>query len=204
MPGSVLARRADLFAVVVPTGSGDGRGDSVSAARRLARALAAVQWPDGMHGSAGVGGPVERIAGFPDGWREAQLARSAAASSGEPGVFEDLGVLQFLLAPTSREDLDSFARRQLGPLLDYDAKRGTELTNTLGVYLTAGCSTRRTAELMCIHHRTVSYRLQRVADLTGLCLDDQEDRFRVQLACKILALSRPSVTESTGPGSAVL
>jgi sugar diacid utilization regulator/putative methionine-R-sulfoxide reductase with GAF domain len=200
MPGSVLARRADLFAVVVPTGPGDGRGDSVLAARRLARALAAIQWPDGMHGSAGVGGPVERIAGFPDGWREAQLARSAAASTGEPGVFEDLGVLQFLLAPTSREDLDSFARRQLGPLLDYDAKRGTELTKTLGVYLTAGCSTRRTAELMCIHHRTVSYRLQRVADLTGLSLDDQEDRFRVQLACKILALSTPPVAASTGAG----
>ena len=94
----------------------------------------------------------------------------------------------FLLAPTSRADLDGFARHQLGPLLDYDEKRGTELTRTLDVYLAAGCSTRRTAELLCIHHRTVSYRLARVTELTGLSLDDQEDRFRVQLACKILAL----------------
>ena len=37
---------------------------------------------------------------------------------------------------------------------------------------------------------TVSYRLARVTELTGLSLDNQEDRFRVQLACKILALGR--------------
>ncbi len=184
--GAVLARRANLFAAVVP---GDSVRD-IGWARRLARALAAIPWPDGISATVGVAGPVETIAGFPGGWREAQLAGSAVGASGEPGVFEDLGVLQFLLSPTSRDDLDGFARRQLGPLLDYDEKRGTELIRTLEVYLTAGCSTRRTAESMCVHDRTVSYRLARVNELTGLCLDDQEDRFRVQLACKILALGR--------------
>lgn len=189
--GAVLARRANLFAAVVP---GDSVRD-IAWTRRLARALAAIPWPDGISATVGVAGPVETIAGFPGGWREAQLAGSAVGASGEPGVFEDLGVLQFLLSPTSRDDLDGFARRQLGPLLDYDEKRGTELTRTLEVYLTAGCSTRRTAESMCIHDRTVSYRLARVNELTGLCLDDQEDRFRVQLACKILALGRRAATD---------
>jgi sugar diacid utilization regulator len=180
----VLARRANLFAAVVPAPA----GRDVAWARRLVGALAAIAWPDGMCATVGVGGPVESVSGFPGGWREAQLARSGVGSAGEPGVFEDLGVLRFLLAPTSRTDLDGFARHQLGPLLDYDEKRGTELTRTLDVYLAAGCSTRRTAELLCIHHRTVSYRIARVTELTGLSLDDQEDRFRVQLACKILAL----------------
>jgi sugar diacid utilization regulator len=197
VPSAVLARRADHYAAVVPSGS----GDTIARARRLGRALGTIQWPDGMNAVIGIGGPVERVSGFPEGWREAQLARSAVAAAGEPAVFEDLGVLQFLLAPTSRDDLDGFARRQLGPLLDYDAKRGTELTRTLDVYLSAGCSTRRTAELMCIHHRTVSYRLKRVCDLTGLSLEDQEDLFRVQLACKILALSTLPAAESTGPVS---
>ncbi|MGQ0576888.1 MAG: helix-turn-helix domain-containing protein [Pseudonocardia sp.] len=200
VPGAVLARRADVFAVVVPVpGAGERTraapggdpGVETASARSLAAALAAITWPDGMCAAVGIGGRVDAVTGFPDGWHEAQLARSAAGSPGEPGIFEDLGVLQFLLAPTSRGDLDGFARRQLGPLLDYDARRGTELVRTLDVHLAAGASTRRTAELMCIHHRTVSYRLQRVAELTGLCLDDQEDRFRVQLACKILALGGP-------------
>jgi sugar diacid utilization regulator len=192
--GAVLARRANTFALVVPCGPGDSLGH----ARRLGHALAAIRWPEGMTAAIGVGGAVDEVAGFPQGWRQAQLARSAVAEAGEPAVFEDLGVLQFLLAPSSRDDLDGFAHRQLGPVLAYDARRGTDLTRTLGVYISAGCSTRRTAELMCIHHRTVSYRLKRVCDLTGFSLDDQEDLFRIQLACKILALSTPGVP--TGPG----
>ena len=190
--GAVLARRADLFALVVPCASSD-----TPVPRRLAHALATVHWPDGLSATAGVGGTVEQVTGFPAGWREARLARSAVGPDGEPGIFEDLGVLQFLLAPTSRVDLDVFARRQLGPLIEYDRAHGTELMTTLLVYLAADCGTRRTAELLCMHHRTVSYRLQRIADLTGLRLDDQEDRFRVQLACKILGLG--SASEPCGP-----
>lgn len=184
--GAVLARRADVFAVVVPAG-GDDR-----ARQRLETALSGIDWPAGLHAAIGVGGQVEQMVAFPDGWREAQLARSAAGADGRPGVFDDLGVLQFLLAPTSRGDLDGFALRLLGPLVDYDAEHRSSLMETLVVHLDAGCSTRRTADILCIHHRTVSYRLQRMTDLTGLRLDDHEHRFRVQLACKILALRTPT------------
>lgn len=199
--GAVLARRADVFAVVVPAGGVNGggvngtglhgggvQGGARSAGGRIGAALAGIEWPAGLRATVGVGGQVERMVAFPDGWREAQLARSAAGPDGEPGVFDDLGVVRFLLAPTSRADLDGFARRQLGPVLAYDAQHGSALMETLAAHLGTGCSTRRTAAVLCIHHRTVSYRLQRVTDLTGLRFDDQEDRFRIQLACKILAL----------------
>ena len=186
--GAVLTRRADLFALIVPT----PRDGGLAATRRLVASLRAVEWPDGLGAAIGVSGPVEHITGFRNGWREARLARSAAGPAGEPGIFEDLGVLQFLLAPTSRADLDGFARRHLGPVLDYDARHATELVKTLDAYLAAGCSTRRTAADLCIHHRTVSYRLARIAELTGLRLDEPEDRFRIQLAAKILALADPA------------
>jgi DNA-binding PucR family transcriptional regulator len=41
---------------------------------------------------------------------------------------------------------------------------------------------------MCLHHRTIAYRISRIEELTGLSLQDTEQRFRAQLACKILAL----------------
>lgn len=192
--GAALARRADLFAAILPLPGDrpdDDRPDEV-----LAGLLAKIQWPAGMTAEIGISALVGSIGRLPAGWREAQLARSASIR-GRPGIFRQLGVLQFLLAPTSRADLEAFARSQLGALLDYDANRGTELTRTLEMHLSAGCSTRRTAEIMCIHHRTASYRLQRIADLTGLCLDDQEHRFRAELACKILALDRGPLRAST-------
>src|SRR5204862_1000137 len=113
--GAILARRADLFAGVLPR----HRSDSRNGLRRLADALTAIPWPAGVAALVGVSSPVEHVAGFPEGWREARLALSAATPAA-PGLFEELGVLQFLLAPTSRAELDSFARRHLGPLLEYD------------------------------------------------------------------------------------
>lgn len=185
---AVLARRADRFAIIVPR----VKRVALPALRRLATTFATLTWPDDLSARVGVGGVVREMTGMPTGWQEALLACSAALPGHAPGLFEDLGVLRFLLAPANREDLESFARQVLGPVLDYDASHGSELLRTLRAYLTAGCSTRQTASMLCVHHRTVAYRIQRVADLTGLRLADQESRFEAQLACKILALSGQS------------
>lgn len=182
--GAVLAHRADTFAVIVPRQSGEAAPDP----RRLAATLAGVAWPDGLGGAVGVGGSVSEVGGFPEGWQQACLALSAARRPSAPGVFEDLGVLRFLLAPARRAELDGFVESRLGVILAYDAANGTELVPTLGIYLAEGCSTRKAAERLFVHHRTVSYRLGRIEELAGLRLDDPEDRFCAHLALKILAL----------------
>lgn len=187
---AVLASRADLFAVIVPLRDAEPDAEL----RTLAAALDGIVWPAGVQAVVGIGGRVEHVRGLQHGWREAQLARSAARA-GAAAAFEDLGVLQFLLAPTTREDLEGFARRRVGPLLDYDKEHNTELVPTLVAYFAAECSTRQAAEHMFVHHRTVSYRLHRVEELTGMRMNAQEDRLEVQLALKILALGTAGKTE---------
>ena len=180
----VLASRADVFAALVPVRGEDDEGDRAG----LIEAMAAVTWPVGGPVLVGIGGRVDHVSRFPEGWREARLAVSAA-TPGVPAAFEDLGVLQFLLAPTSRADLDTFARRQLGRLLAYDAEHGTELVATLAAYLKAECNTRATAEEMFVHHRTITYRLSRIEEVGSVRLRSPEDRFELQLALKILSLA---------------
>ena len=41
-----------------------------------------------------------------------------------------------------------------------------------------------TARRLGIHERTVRYRLARIAALTGLDLDDPDERFRIELALR--------------------
>ncbi|MFI9269454.1 helix-turn-helix domain-containing protein [Kitasatospora sp. NPDC052896] len=65
-------------------------------------------------------------------------------------------------------DPADFLRRTLGPLLDHDARRGTELVPTLAAYFAAGGSPTRAAEALFVHPNTVARRLDRVATL----LDD--------------------------------
>lgn len=196
---AVLASRGDSFAVIVPLRAAHAAdAETETELRVLAAALDSVVWPSGVRAVAGIGGRVDHVRGLQQGWREAQLARSAATASAA-AAFEDLGVLQFLLAPTSRSDLEAFARRRIGPLLDYDAQHGTELVPTLVAYFAAECSTRQAAERMFVHHRTVSYRLNRVAELTGMRMNLQEDRLEVQLALKILTLANPAAEGPAGP-----
>ena len=53
----------------------------------------------------------------------------------------------------------------LGPLLDYDARRGSDLVGTLAAYFAAGASPRRAAGALHVHVNTVGQRLDRVAAL---------------------------------------
>jgi purine catabolism regulator len=119
---------------------------------------------------------------------------------GVPAAFEDLGVLQYLLAPTTRSDLDSFARRRIGDLVGYDNQHGTDLVDTLETYLNAECSTRRTAEAMYVHHRTITYRLNRIEEVTGARLRSPEDRLELQLALKIRRLGTTGAERAERPG----
>jgi DNA-binding PucR family transcriptional regulator len=128
---------------------------------------------------------------------QAQHALSAipvVAAGGRVAVFDDLGVLRFLLAPADRGELVGFARKTLGPVIDYDRGHNAELVRTVEVYLANDCNLQRTAEHLYVHPKTVRYRLDRVEELGGISLATQQDRFNAQLAITIiraLALSGP-------------
>jgi sugar diacid utilization regulator/putative methionine-R-sulfoxide reductase with GAF domain len=186
-PTRVIAHRGDLFAVLAPL----PRGAPVDHARRLGElAVSAVASPT-LRAAAGVGAVVESVQEFPEGFRQARHALAATALPQQPVmVFDELGVLQFLLTPSDRGDLDRFVERTLGVLLDYDRTHRTSLVPTIEAYLAADCNLHRAAERLFVHPKTMRYRLQRMQSLTGLQFDRQDDRFNLQLALKILRLGR--------------
>jgi sugar diacid utilization regulator/putative methionine-R-sulfoxide reductase with GAF domain len=186
-PTRVIAHRGDLFAVLAPL----PRGAPVDHARRLGElAVSAVESPT-LRAAAGVGAVVESVQEFPEGFRQARHALAATALPQQPVmVFDELGVLQFLLTPSDRGDLDRFVERTLGVLLDYDRTHRTSLVPTIEAYLAADCNLHRAAERLFVHPKTMRYRLQRMQSLTGLQFDRQDDRFNLQLALKILRLGR--------------
>ena len=79
-----------------------------------------------------------------------------------------------------------FARRILGPLIDYDEAHGAELVRTVEVYLANDCNLQRAAEQIFVHPKTVRYRLDRVEALSGISLATQQDRFDAHLAVTII------------------
>jgi hypothetical protein len=72
----------------------------------------------------------------------------------------------------------------LRPLIVNDHAVEHEFLRTLRVHLDAGCRTQQTAELLGIHRNSVLYRLQRIADLTSVDLDDGDMRLLLQLVLR--------------------
>jgi sugar diacid utilization regulator/GAF domain-containing protein len=178
------ARRGSLIALLLPWSP---RVSARTLAEALLEGLEKAN-PD-LAFSAGISASTPLGANLHPAYLQAQHALSAIpvlASGRRVFVFDDLGVLQFLLAPGDRAQLARFARKVLGPVIDYDRDHHADLVRTVEVYLASDCNLQRTAKKLYVHPKTVRYRLGRVEELAAISLASQQDRFDAQMAIKIV------------------
>jgi len=141
----------------------------------------------------GVGGSCGRVGDFPRSYREAQTALRVQAGSHGPErvtVFDELGVYRLLSRLEDTAEVERFVRDWLGALLDYDARKQSELVRTLSVYLERGGNYDATAEALVVHRSTLKYRLQRIRELSGHDVNDPDSHFNLQLATRAWATLR--------------
>ena len=181
--------------------STDVRGPAEAAAARLlkdgpspdASAVAGTGQPHapgvGQSRAAGIGQPRAGLADLGTTWQEAAAAARAALAEPRFAPVADwsrIGPYRLLtsLAPDSAHD------PAVAPLL---SPAHHELARTAEVYLDHAGQAGRTAAELGIHRQTLYYRLSRVEQLTGLDLDDGEDRLLLHMALKGARLwARPS------------
>jgi DNA-binding PucR family transcriptional regulator len=77
--------------------------------------------------------------------------------------------------------------RAIELLVDYDARRGGALVQTLEEYLANGRAVALTARALIVHPNTLRQRLDRIETLTGLELAG-EDLLSLELAVKLVRL----------------
>ncbi|MFD9479189.1 PucR family transcriptional regulator [Streptomyces nojiriensis] len=160
-----------------PGGKGGGTGGG-SGATSTAAAIA-------HRVTAGVGDPVRGLADLPAAWEQAVAAARAAAAQPRFGpVAQWSGIGPYRLLATLAADPvdDPAARTLLTP-----ANR--ELARTAEVFLDCAGQAGRAAAALGIHRQTLYYRLARVEQLTGLDLDEGEDRLLLHMALKTSRLA---------------
>ncbi|EFV12840.2 helix-turn-helix domain-containing protein [Segniliparus rugosus] len=131
-------------------------------------------------------GPAESVEAVSQRYKEAQRcleAMSALGATGTASGADELGFLGMLLS--ERQDVEGFTRRMLGPIIEYDQERSTELLHTLDVYFSVGMSPTRAAKQLHTHTNTVVRRLERVNELLGDGWQDTGRLLDVQLALKL-------------------
>jgi hypothetical protein len=139
--------------------------------------------------AVGIGETITEAAGLRHGLLEARRAARLACRLGEgsPPVLlhREMRHHRVLLAAVGDDAVLSFRDAVLGPLIEYDETRATDLVATLETFLTSSGGWSDTARELNIHQNTLRYRLARVEALTGTRLADISDRVDLYLALVI-------------------
>ncbi|WP_322907818.1 PucR family transcriptional regulator [Paenibacillus sp. SGZ-1009] len=126
------------------------------------------------------------------GYQEAVQALSVYSCSGSRVLFyEELGVYQLLLSLNDGQRLQTFVRNYLGPLIDHDESRGSELLLTLRVYLDHDGSKQIAAQKLFIVRQSLYYRLDKITELLGEDFMAPENRISIQVALRAYQLLYP-------------
>ncbi len=133
----------------------------------------------------GVGIPAADLPSWRDSFSQAGQALEMARRFHERKLlyFPDLSVYRLLFQFEHNPELIAFQEEILGPLLAYEG--GQELLQTLEAYFEHNGSLTQAAEALFIHRNTLSYRLERIAEISGINLDKPESRLAVELALHI-------------------
>ncbi|GFN23690.1 helix-turn-helix domain-containing protein [Thermanaeromonas sp. C210] len=82
----------------------------------------------------------------------------------------------------------------LGPLLEYDKSKGSNLMETLVEYFRCGNNIKQMAKKLYIHYNTAIYRIELIQKLLNVDLNNPDDRFNIQLALKLTSLDRAGLS----------
>ncbi|MEV6780935.1 helix-turn-helix domain-containing protein [Streptomyces sp. NPDC051098] len=173
---SLFARRSGT-AVLVLEGQPRSEALHLAVARELGPGI----------GSIGIGGRCDAPAKIPRSYREALRALEVRRLSREPhGVtsYEDLGLFRMLGSGGDYQQVETFVREWLGPLMAYDAAHHSELVQTLFQYFECGGNYDGTAAELAIHRSTLRYRLQRIREISGSDLKDVDSRLNLHVATR--------------------
>jgi sugar diacid utilization regulator len=157
-----------------------------SLAPKLAAELSsAVDAPVTVGGAGPASGPVALAAAAAEAGRCVR-ALLALGRAGSGAALPELGFVGQLIG--DRTDLAGYVRSVLGPVLDYDERRGTDLVGTLHAYFDSGGNLTRAKDRLHVHVNTVVQRLERISSLLGADWQAPERALEVQVALRLFRL----------------
>src|SRR5690606_36380866 len=142
--------------------------------------------------TVGVSGPVTGVDGLRAAYQEASRALDALLALGRRGDVADAQALGFVGLLMSRHDPADHVNAHLGPVLDYDRDRGTNLLETLEVWLAEDRHLTRTGAGLHVHPNTVTQRLDLVGRLLGEGWQAPERLLELGFALRLRSVLRDS------------
>ncbi|GAA0582723.1 helix-turn-helix domain-containing protein [Paractinoplanes ferrugineus] len=188
--GGLAVAKDGRLAMILP--GTDPAATARPVAKELSRAL-------GHPVTVGAAGPAASPAAIGPAYRSADSCATALLAlgrAGEGASHTELGYVGLLLG--DQRAVPAFLASTIGPVVDYDTRRGTALIKTLEAYFGSGGSLSRAAETLHVHVNTVTQRLDRIANLLGADWQTPARALDLQLALRLHRLSGPPATPLHG------
>jgi len=96
--------------------------------------------------------------------------------------FEDLGMYRILFFVSDLEMLEKIYKESLEVLEEYDKNRGSNLLETLELYVRYDTSIQLVADKTFTHRNTVNYRVKKIKELLNDDISTMESKCRLQMA----------------------
>jgi PucR family transcriptional regulator, purine catabolism regulatory protein len=143
--------------------------------------------------SIGVSRHTSDLAGLRKAFEEALAALKVGRKLqglGSTMHFESVGSYKLLLSIWEHdpEELRSLYTETVDAVDRYDKQNDSHLVHTLVTYLNNDENLSQTAKDLYAHRHTIRYRLQKIADITGLSVFRSEDKERLSLGLKARSL----------------
>ncbi len=129
----------------------------------------------------GYGSPVDAVQ-ISRGIGEARATLNRALRQGRVAGPEGLTTLSGLLEQQPPVRLVPFIDQLIGPLLDHDRSRGSQLLSTLRTFIEQHGALQATADIQYLHVNTVRHRLARITTIVGRNPLDDGDRVSFSIA----------------------
>ena len=187
-PDAIISVRDAEVVVVLPE---PGERETPSRATHLSRLCAGrlgELFPE-VTATIGIGGRCREPSEVPRSYGEARRTVETVRRMDRADkvvAFGDLGIHRLLLQVPDVAELQVFARDVLGKLTSHEREHSSEYLATLACYFRENSSPQRASRRLHVHPNTVTYRIRRVEEITGLDLDNYRDRLMAQVALEIL------------------
>lgn len=140
---------------------------------------------------AGIGTIAETVFDLPRSHTEAQEVNRMLNNYNRVQSFEELGIYRLLYQfKHDSNALSDYIPHSLRRLLDYNKNKRDQLIETLDMYLQSQQNISRTADRLYVHYKTVTYRLDKIKDITQMDYEDANEMLSVQVGLKILEINK--------------
>ncbi|HHY72358.1 MAG TPA: hypothetical protein GX497_03865 [Bacillus bacterium] len=121
-------------------------------------------------------------------YEEAIAAVKLCSKSKPVIVYNELGIIGLLMQTGDKEAIRKYSKQELKDLLEYDRKKGMDLTKTLYHYILNGGNLEQTACSSALSISGLRYRIEKIKDILAVDIRQPSSSYPLFLAIQMLIL----------------